>query len=63
MYGQLKELKTEIEHMQHLHEKAKLKVQRDFEEWWDQQTAQDKVLNVCCYSSIYLAIYRTQDNN
>ncbi len=43
MYGQLRDLKAEIEHVQHLHEKAKLQVQRDFEQWWDQQTAQQKV--------------------
>ncbi|XP_064403567.1 kinesin-like protein KIF6 isoform X2 [Halichondria panicea] len=42
MYGQLRDLKAEIEHVQHLHEKAKLQVQRDFEQWWDQQTAQQK---------------------
>ena len=43
MYGQLRDLKTEIEHVQHLHEKAKLQVQRDFEQWWEKQTSQGKV--------------------
>ncbi|KAG5461110.1 MAG: hypothetical protein BJ554DRAFT_6747, partial [Olpidium bornovanus] len=32
-YQQLKDLKLEIEHMQHLLEQARRKMQRDFEEW------------------------------
>ena len=43
LYGKLRELKSEIEHIQHLHEKAKMQVQRHFEQWWDEQTGQDKV--------------------
>ena len=31
---QLKTLKTEIEHLQHLLENARLKLQNDFEKWW-----------------------------
>ena len=34
MCSQLKTLKAEIEHLQHLLEKARLQLQRDFEEWW-----------------------------
>ncbi len=30
----MKTLKTEIEHLQHLLEKARLQLQREFEEWW-----------------------------
>lgn len=31
-------MKTEIEHLQHLLEKAKVKLMKDFELWWAQQT-------------------------
>lgn len=37
MYGRLKELKTEIEHVQHLLERAKVQLQRDFDAWWISQ--------------------------
>ncbi len=43
LYGQLRELKTEIEHIQHLLEKAKVKLQKDFEQWWNQQSSNTKV--------------------
>ncbi|KAI7804178.1 putative kinesin-like protein KIF6-like [Triplophysa rosa] len=47
-FGRLKGLKTEIEHLQLLREKSKVKLQRDFEYWWTQeatrlQVAEDKV--------------------
>ena len=42
LYGQLKDMKTEIEHVQHLLEKAKVQLQKDFETWWKQQA--DKVV-------------------
>ncbi|XP_050989242.1 kinesin-like protein KIF6 isoform X3 [Labeo rohita] len=35
--GCLKGLKTEIEHLQMLHEKLKVKFQKDFEIWWTQE--------------------------
>ncbi|CAH3198112.1 unnamed protein product, partial [Porites evermanni] len=38
-FTQLKSLKTEIEHLQHLLEKAKVKMQKDFEIWWAEQAA------------------------
>lgn len=38
-FSQLKLLKTEIEHMQHLLEKAKVKMQKDFELWWAEEAA------------------------
>jgi len=44
LYGQLKDMKTEIEHVQHLLEKAKVQMQKDFETWWKQQA--DKVATV-----------------
>ncbi|XP_053316987.1 kinesin-like protein KIF6 [Spea bombifrons] len=34
LFGRLKGLKTEIEHLQLLMEKAKIKLQKEFEEWW-----------------------------
>ncbi|XP_035252159.1 kinesin-like protein KIF6 isoform X2 [Anguilla anguilla] len=38
-FGRLKALKTEIEHLQLLLERAKVKVQRDFQEWWANESA------------------------
>ncbi|XP_026085153.1 kinesin-like protein KIF6 isoform X1 [Carassius auratus] len=40
--GCLKGLKTEIEHLQLLHEKLKVKLQMDFENWWTQEGARLK---------------------
>ncbi|XP_043088719.1 kinesin-like protein KIF6 [Puntigrus tetrazona] len=37
--GCLKGLKTEIEHLQLLHGKLKVKLQKDFEKWWTQEGA------------------------
>ncbi|XP_068003875.1 kinesin-like protein KIF6 [Melanerpes formicivorus] len=47
MFGHLKGLKIEIEHLQLLMEKLKMKLQKDFEVWWSQesinlQTQQEK---------------------
>ncbi|XP_018610608.2 kinesin-like protein KIF6 isoform X1 [Scleropages formosus] len=39
-FGRLKGLRTEIEHLQLLLDRAKVKLQRDFSEWWDQEEAQ-----------------------
>ncbi|KAK1171195.1 kinesin-like protein KIF6 isoform X1 [Acipenser oxyrinchus oxyrinchus] len=38
-FGRLKGLKTEIEHLQLLLERAKVKLQRDFEVWWSEEAA------------------------
>ncbi|KAG8123390.1 hypothetical protein E2320_018778 [Naja naja] len=38
MFTHLKGLKIEIEHLQLLMEKAKLKLQKDFEAWWSEET-------------------------
>ncbi|KAM6973293.1 kinesin-like protein KIF6 [Aplochiton taeniatus] len=38
-FGRLKALKTEIEHLQLLLERAKVKLQRDFQEWWTQEAS------------------------
>ncbi|XP_056151323.1 kinesin-like protein KIF6 [Lampris incognitus] len=37
-FGCLKALRTEIEHLQLLLERAKLKLQKDFQQWWNQET-------------------------
>ena len=42
-FTRLRSLKTEIEHLQHLLEKAKVKMQKDFEIWWAEQAAFSKV--------------------
>ncbi|XP_078452270.1 kinesin-like protein KIF6 isoform X1 [Lampetra planeri] len=42
-FTRLKVLKTEIEHLQHLLEKAKLKLQRDFDDWWAGEVARRAV--------------------
>ena len=63
LYGQLRELKTEIEHIQHLLEKAKVKLQKDFEQWWNQQSSNTKVSisTLCIYmyslSLVHLELY------
>ncbi|XP_072546377.1 kinesin-like protein KIF6 isoform X2 [Salminus brasiliensis] len=38
-FGRLKGLKTEIEHLQHLLQKSKIKLQRDFQDWWTQEAS------------------------
>lgn len=38
MFNRLKGLKVEIEHLQLLMEKAKMKLQKDFEVWWSEET-------------------------
>jgi len=36
-------MKTEIEHVQHLLEKAKVQLQKDFDVWWKQQANQVRI--------------------
>uniref|UniRef100_A0A4W4EJ22 Kinesin-like protein KIF6/9 C-terminal domain-containing protein n=1 Tax=Electrophorus electricus TaxID=8005 RepID=A0A4W4EJ22_ELEEL len=36
-FGRLKGLKTEIEHLQHLLQRSKIKLKRDFQDWWSQE--------------------------
>ncbi|XP_071376202.1 kinesin-like protein KIF6 [Centroberyx affinis] len=38
-FGCLKALRTEIEHLQLLLERAKVKLQKDFQEWWSQEAS------------------------
>lgn len=37
--GRLKALRTEIEHLQLLLERAKVKLERDFQKWWSQEVS------------------------
>ena len=37
LYHLLKDMKSEIEHRQHLLEKAKVQLQKDFETWWEKE--------------------------
>ena len=37
-FTRLRSLKTEIEHLQHLLEKSKVQMQKDFEVWWNEQS-------------------------
>ena len=39
-FTRLRSLKTEIEHLQHLLEKSKVQMQKDFELWWSSRSAQ-----------------------
>ena len=39
-FTDLRTMKTEIEHLQHLLEKSKVKLMKDFEIWWAQQSTQ-----------------------
>ncbi|KAM5163296.1 kinesin-like protein KIF6 [Mantella aurantiaca] len=39
LFSRLKSLKTEIEHLQLLLEKAKVKLLKDFEDWWAEETS------------------------
>ena len=45
-FHRLRTLKTEIEHLQHLLEKAKVKLMKDFELWWAEQAALLQVISV-----------------
>uniref|UniRef100_A0A8C6Y613 Kinesin-like protein n=1 Tax=Naja naja TaxID=35670 RepID=A0A8C6Y613_NAJNA len=48
MFTHLKGLKIEIEHLQLLMEKAKLKLQKDFEAWWSEETINLEVKLIFC---------------
>lgn len=39
MFTRLKGMKIEIEHLQLLMEKAKVKMQKDFEVWWSEEAS------------------------
>ncbi len=44
--GRLKALRTEIEHLQLLLERAKVKLQRDFQKWWSQEASSVQVTDL-----------------
>uniref|UniRef100_A0A8C4Y3A7 Kinesin-like protein KIF6/9 C-terminal domain-containing protein n=1 Tax=Gopherus evgoodei TaxID=1825980 RepID=A0A8C4Y3A7_9SAUR len=46
MFNRLKGLKIEIEHLQLLMEKAKVKLQKDFEVWWSEEASNLQPLNL-----------------
>ena len=62
-FNDLKSMKTEIEHLQHLLEKSKLQMQKDFELWWAEsagkQNLENCVSSVWLVSIIYIYIYIT----
>lgn len=44
MFMRLKALKVEIEHLQLLMDKAKVKLQKEFEAWWTEEATSLQVL-------------------
>ncbi|MCJ8736631.1 hypothetical protein PDJAM_G00014740 [Pangasius djambal] len=58
-FERLKGLKTEIEHLQHLLQKSKIKLQKDFQDWWNQEAARLQQ-NQCSEST---RAGRSQDNS
>lgn len=44
MFTHLKALKVEIEHLQLLMDKAKMKLQKEFEAWWTEEATSLQVL-------------------
>lgn len=63
MFTHLKGLKIEIEHLQLLMEKAKLKLQKDFEAWWSEETKSLQVFR-CLYfhfqNNVYICQIKTR---
>lgn len=51
--GRLKALRTEIEHLQLLLERAKVKLQEDFHKWWSQEASG---LQVTDLTFLYLSV-------
>ena len=39
-FNRLKDMKQEIEHIQHITEKDRLQMLKDFDDWWEQQSEQ-----------------------
>ena len=42
LYEELREMKTEIEHIQHLLQKSKVQIQQEFDEWWKRTHCSNK---------------------
>lgn len=51
--GRLKALRTEIEHLQLLLERSKVKLQKDFHKWWSQEASS---LQVAELTFLYLSM-------
>lgn len=51
MFTRLKALKVEIEHLQLLMDKAKLKLQKEFEAWWTEEATGLQVLAVVPFTT------------
>uniref|UniRef100_A0A3Q2G551 Kinesin family member 6 n=1 Tax=Cyprinodon variegatus TaxID=28743 RepID=A0A3Q2G551_CYPVA len=49
--GRLKAMRTEIEHLQLLSERVKVKIQKDFQKWWSQEATNPQVTDL---SPIYV---------
>ena len=49
-------LKTEIEHLQHFLERSKVKLMKDFEVWWAEQSASVEVCNTLTLITVLLSI-------
>jgi len=64
-YHHLKEMKIEIEHIQHLLEKARFKLTKDFEFWILNNYSTDSQIfttsNKCNYNNIFIFIYYLVD--
>ncbi|GCB62708.1 hypothetical protein scyTo_0004293 [Scyliorhinus torazame] len=58
-FNRLKVLKTEIEHLQHLLEKAKMMVQKDFEVWWSEEAVRLQVEQEQLSEAICQTPYKT----
>ncbi|XP_078398840.1 kinesin-like protein KIF6 [Cetorhinus maximus] len=58
-FNRLKALKTEIEHLQHLLEKAKVMMQKDFEVWWSEETTRLQVQQEQLSEAIYQSTCKT----
>uniref|UniRef100_A0A3P9BTZ9 Kinesin family member 6 n=1 Tax=Maylandia zebra TaxID=106582 RepID=A0A3P9BTZ9_9CICH len=50
--GRLKALRTEIEHLQLLLERSKVKLQKDFHKWWSQEASSLQVADVTLAASV-----------
>uniref|UniRef100_A0A673CBS2 Kinesin family member 6 n=1 Tax=Sphaeramia orbicularis TaxID=375764 RepID=A0A673CBS2_9TELE len=56
-FGRLKALRTEIEHLQLLLERAKVKLQRDFHKWWSREASSVQVTDLtflCLSISVFV---------
>lgn len=57
-FERLKGLKTEIDHLQHLHQRSKIKLQKEFQDWWTQEAAS---LQVSLFNCIELKVNTASD--